>query len=75
MRGRIKTAQHLDNEEINKFIFIDRPNQITPMYKISEKQQSKINEALLKNPERVIKSLSIGATEGDRILKERKIIK
>jgi len=75
MRGRIKTAQHLDNEEINNFIFIDRPNQIAPMYKISEKQQSKINETLLKNPERVIKSLSIGATEGDRILKERKIIK
>jgi hypothetical protein len=73
MRGRIKTAQHLDNEDINNFVLITRPNEIAPMYNISDKQQSKINETLLKNPDRVVNSLSIGATEGDRILKERKI--
>lgn len=72
MNGKIKIAQYLKNEDINKFIFITRPNAISDMYNISENQLSKIDARIKKDPERVIKSLTLGATEGDLLLKRRK---
>jgi hypothetical protein len=41
--GELKTAQNLQNYEINEFIFITRPNEVMPLMKYSEKQQKKIS--------------------------------
>ncbi|HED37907.1 MAG TPA: hypothetical protein ENI76_06655 [Ignavibacteria bacterium] len=75
LKGRIKTAQHLNNSDIANFIFIDRPNEVYENYLISKKQQKIISEQIKKNPNRVINSLTIGALEGDIQLRKRNIAK
>ena len=65
MRGRIRTGQKLSHTGLNNFIFITRPNDVFSRESISDKQNTKISEEIVKNPVHTMKSLSFHAYEAD----------
>ncbi len=71
LRGTLKTSQKVYNAMINKFMYIDRPNEAMNQFVISEKQLSIIKKTSRDNIERTMQSLSIQASLGDKMLKEK----
>ncbi|TGK71456.1 hypothetical protein EHQ27_05405 [Leptospira wolffii] len=72
--GAIKTAQSLSNDDLLRFILIDRPNETLALTKVSKKQNDVIDRDLRKNPEKVFKSLAFASEETRRRIKHLKSI-
>lgn len=70
-KGKIKSAQGIKNQKLVQFLFIDRPNEIMPIMKFSDKQLAKISESYEKDKEKSFKSLTVRAFESDIILKSK----
>lgn len=72
MRGKVKTAQHLYNPILNRFVFINRPNEVMSKISFSERQWGKIENAYKENPTRVSKSMTLKVAESDILLKMKR---
>ena len=72
MRGKVKTAQHLYNPILNRFFFIDRPNEVIPKMNFSKRQWDKIENSYKKNLDRAEKSMTLKAVEADMLLKMKR---
>jgi len=65
MKGCIKTAQRLGNLMVNRFVLIDRPNEVSSIYEISDKQKKVIEKDMSANPKKTRDSLTYRAFESD----------
>jgi len=72
MNGKLRTIQILRNTSMNRFIFVDRPNQIFPKLEFSEPQQEVIRKAYMTNKQRVANSKTMRAHEADIIMRKLK---
>ena len=72
LRGKLKTAQGLSNSNVNRFIFIDRPNSSMKLYKVSEEQQKKIDKDTLLgvSKNKGVRSVLVGYS--DKMMEEGK---
>ncbi|MBI5805811.1 hypothetical protein HZA73_07175 [candidate division TA06 bacterium] len=70
MKGNISTAQNLYNKDVTSFIFVDRPNDISSKIQYSQKQQDKIEEEFMKNPDKTANSMTFKVLETDLLLRK-----
>ncbi len=68
-KGIFSTIQHLKNNRLNQFIFIDRPNDVMKHLNVNEKQQKIIKNSYEKNKDKLANSLIMKAILSDRHLK------
>ena len=69
-----KLYKSLKNTELNQFIFIDRPNDIFPKFKYSQKQLDVIANAYRDNAEQVSHSMTMKALEADILTRHLKLV-
>lgn len=72
MRGTINTRQAIGDPGIGTFLLRWRPEDVFRDYKISDRQQTKINESVSKNKERYLNSMTYQATAADIDLEKKK---
>jgi hypothetical protein len=72
MRGSIKTSQHMQNVEFNRFMLVTRPNEVQNAYAISERQNENILKDMTANPEKTLNSLSHKAFMADKRIERLK---
>lgn len=70
-KGLIYTAQNLRDKNLNQFILIDRPKEVSTLLKFSDKQKEVIAKDYEANKEKVSESLAYKSSISDNILKER----
>jgi hypothetical protein len=71
-KGSVLTAQHLNNPHLNEFIFITRPNEAFKNYKISLKQQKKIDVDTIQKFSKAKSLQSIFITRSDKMMMKMK---
>jgi len=70
-RGKLITAQKIKNQKLVRFLFIDRPNEVMPLMKFSNKQQNNIANSYDKDIDKAFNSLTVRAFEADLFLKSK----
>lgn len=70
-KNKISPVQKFENQSINNFLFIDRPNQIDACFVFSENQKQKIEKRWLHNKKKSLNSTTFKIAETDKALSER----
>lgn len=63
--GKIQIAQNWNNAELNRYFFVDRPNEIDELGVETQRQTEQINRAVHKNLDRIDKTMSLHVIQSD----------
>lgn len=69
-KGNLSTVQQLRNSALNRFIFIDRPNDTMKLINISPKQQDVIENSYKNHEDQLLESMTIKSAFSDKYLME-----